>query len=145
MYIGRFDSALGTDNRVLIPFPFRADSVQGLFATRGFDRNLIILPGGAFEQVYRRASSLNMADPLARLLMRLILGSARELQVDAAGEITLPEELKAYAQLQRNVSIIGQGDYFEIWAPELWSNQESQLGDAMTNSTRFAPLVVATR
>lgn len=130
---------------MLIPSRFRSDSAAGLFATRGFDRNLIILPAGAFEAVYRQASALNMADPLARLLMRLLLGSARELHMDAEGQIALPDELTAYAELERSLCIIGQGDYFEIWSPGLWSLQESQLKDAAVNSNRFAQLVLATR
>ncbi len=113
--------------------------------TRGFDRNLQVLSTGAFRQMYTRAMSLNIADPLARLLLRLFLGSAVELEPDKRGTVTVPDELKAFAGLHEDLLLVGQGDYFEIWAPDLWSQQEAQLQDVEANSSRFSTLGVSTR
>ena len=112
--------------------------------TQGFDRNLQVLTADAFRHVYRQAASLNSADPLARLLLRLFLGSAVELP-QARTSLAVPDNLKEYAGLQVNVLLVGQGDYFEIWAPDLWSEQESQLRDVGVNASRFAALTLATR
>ena len=117
----------------------------GAFMTQGFDRNLQVLTASAFQEIYRRVTSLNIADPLARLLLRLILGTATEMGVDKSNHLIIPENLKEYANLQGNILLVGQGDYFEIWAPDLWSRQETQLRDAETNSARFSLLTVATR
>ena len=113
--------------------------------TQGFDRNLQVLTANAFQEIYRRVTSLNIADPLARLLLRLILGTATEMGVDKSNHLMIPENLKEYANLQGNILLVGQGDYFEIWAPDLWARQETQLRDAETNSARFSLLTVATR
>lgn len=113
--------------------------------TQGFDRNLQVLTASAFQEVYRRAASLNIADPLARLLLRLILGTAVELSGERTSAISIPDYLKEFAGLHENVILVGQGDYFEIWAPELWGKQEAQIGDADANSSRFAALSVSTR
>jgi DNA-binding transcriptional regulator/RsmH inhibitor MraZ len=56
----------------------------------------------------------------------------------------IPEELKDFANLQNEVVLIGQGDYFEIWSPDLWSRQEAQLRDAEMNSARFSMLTITT-
>ncbi len=53
-----------------------------MYITQGFDRNLQVLTAGAFQEIYRKVISLNIADPLARLLLRLILGTATELGMD---------------------------------------------------------------
>ena len=113
--------------------------------TQGFDRNLQVLTASAFQEIYRRVTSLNIADPLARLLLRLILGTATEMGVNKSNHLMIPENLKEYANLQQNILLVGQGDYFEIWAPDLWARQETLLRDAETNSARFSLLTVATR
>ncbi len=89
--------------------------------------------------------SLNIADPLARLLLRLILGTAHELGLDADGQLTVPQELREFASLQKDILLVGQGEYFEIWASDLWDQQETQLRDAEANASRFSALTVATR
>lgn len=113
--------------------------------TQGFDRNLQVLTAGAFREVYRKATSLNIADPLARLLLRLFLGSAVQFHTDLKGVVIVPNELKEFAHIGQDLLLVGQGDYFEIWAPELWSMQEAQLQDADANSSRFSALTVTTR
>lgn len=113
--------------------------------TQGFDRNLQVLSAGAFQEVYRRATSLSIADPLARSLLRLFLGTAIELPVANNTTASIPNELKQFAHIERDVLLVGQGDYFEIWAPDLWSLQEAQLSDSATNSSRFASLTLTTR
>jgi len=112
--------------------------------TQGFDRNLQVLTASAFEQIYRQATSLNIADPLARLLLRLFLGSAVELP-PRPPNIAIPDNLMEYASLRENVLLIGQGDYFEIWAPDQWGQQEVQLRDVEANASRFVSLTLGTR
>ena len=113
--------------------------------TQGFDRNLQVLTANAFQEIYRRVMSLNIADPLVRSLLRLVLGTATEMGVDKNNLLIIPEHLKEFANLQEDAFLIGQGDYFEIWTPELWTRQETQLRDAEMNSSRFSMLTVATR
>jgi MraZ protein len=86
-----------------------------------------------------------MTDPIARLLLRLIFGTANELTANTSGYLTIPPSLKDFAGLQEDALLIGQGDYFEIWSPELWDTQETQIRDAETNSTRFSELTVTAR
>ena len=99
----------------------------------------------AFQELHRRVMSLNLADPLTRLLLRMILGTASEIKMDKSGFIVIPSELKDYADLHEEILLIGQGEYFEIWAPDLWSKQEIQLKDVEANSSRFSTLTVAIR
>ena len=128
-----------------MPASFRGQLAGGAYVTQGFDRNLQVLTSDAFQQIYRTVVSLNIANPLARLLLRLILGTAQESGVDADGQLIIPEELKDFANLHNDIFLIGQGEYFEIWAPDLWGKQEAQLRDAETNASRFSALTVTTQ
>ena len=145
LFLGKFSTTLDLKDRFSVPTAFRAQLSGGAFLTQGFDRNLQVLTAKAFQEIYRRVTSLNIADPLARLLLRLILGTATELGVDKNNHLMIPANLKDFANLHEDILLIGQGDYFEIWSPDLWSRQEAQLRDAETNSARFSLLTVATR
>lgn len=112
--------------------------------TQGFDRNVQVLTAGAFQQLYRQAAALNVADPLARLMLRLFLGSAIEVPAGKT-TLTIPDRLRAYAGLEGNVLLVGQGDYFEIWSPQEWGEQESQIQDTNANASRFAALKLGAR
>lgn len=131
-------------NRISVPASFKAELTGGAYMTQGFDRNLQVLTTSAFEQLYRQATALNIADPLARLLLRLFLSSAIELP-QAKTSIAIPDNLKEFAGLKENVLVIGQGDYFEIWSPDLWSQQEAELQNVQANAMRFAGLTLGTR
>jgi len=144
LLLGKFARTLDAKNRITVPSSFKAELTGGAYMTQGFDRNLQVLTADAFQQIYRQATSLNIADPLARLLLRLFLGSAIEVPQGRTG-LAIPDNLKEYAGLQENVLLIGQGDYFEIWAPDLWAQQEAQLRDVEVNASRFAALTLGTR
>ena len=145
MFFGKFSRTLDARGRFSVPSSFREPLSGGAYLTQGFDRNLQVLTIDAFQEIYRTVVSLNIANPLARLLLRLILGTAHELGMDAEGQMTVPEELKEFANLQKDIFLIGQGEYFEIWASDLWDQQETQLRDAEANSSRFSALTVTTR
>ena len=145
MFIGKYASMLDSNNRLSVPSAFSDKVLDGVYMTQGFDRNLLVLTTDAFEEIYRRVKSLNIADPLARLLLRMILSTADRVETDKDGFITIPVELIQFANLDKEVLFIGQGDYFELWSPGLWRKQEAQLNDADTNATRFSTLTIATR
>ena len=145
MFLGKFSRTLDTRSRFSLPSSFSGQLSGGAYLTQGFDRNLQVLTSSAFQEIYRTVASLNIANPLARLLLRLVLGTAQEQGVDANGQLTIPEELKQFANLQEDIFLIGQGEYFEIWSPDLWNKQEAQLRDAETNSSRFSALTVTAR
>ena len=145
MFLGKYASVLDSKNRLSVPSAFSDKVLDGVYMTQGFDRNLLVLTTDAFEEIYRRVKSLNIADPLARLLLRMILSTADRVETDKDGFITIPVELIRFANLDKEVLFIGQGDYFEIWSPGLWRKQEAQLNDADTNATRFSTLTIATR
>ena len=145
MFLGKYSTSLNKDGRFTPPPAYGQQLSGGVFILRGFERNLFVFPHGPFEAIYRSLTAQNIADPLARLLLRLLIGTAYELGLDAGGMLTIPAELKEFADLAQDVLLVGQGDYFEVWQPDLWKKQEIQLNDVGANSSRFSSLMVATR
>jgi MraZ protein len=143
LFLGQYRYSFDDKDRLMIPARFRELLADGAFLTQGFDRNLVILTPGAFQEIYQLIMALNVADPLARFLLRMILGNATQLEVDESGRIVLPEHLREFANLTAEAVLVGQGDYFEIWSPTLWSQQQATLQDAEANTMRFVSLNLA--
>lgn len=145
MFLGKHSLRLDAKNRFSVPPKLREQVSASIYIIQGFDQNLLVLPVNAFQELAGKATALNIADPLARQLQRLILGTAHELSLDAQGHIMVPAELKEYAGLKQEILLIGQGNYMEVWSPDHWNEQEAQLMDANSNAAKFSGLMLAAR
>ncbi len=142
MFLGKISLTLDIENRLSLPPSFREQLAGGFFILQGFDRNVNVLTADAFQKIYQHVKQLNIADPLSRSLLRMMLGSAIQGSADSSGRLTIPTELKVFAELGESVLVVGQGDYFEIWSADGWKEQEQQLSNAGSNASRFAMLQV---
>lgn len=145
MFLNQYLHSFDDKGRLTIPAKFRELPAEGAFVVQGLDRNLMVLPPPVFEIIYNRLMALSMTDPSARLLRHIILGNALQVVPDGSGRILISANLRQYAELQDEVVFVGQGDYFEVWSPGLWQEQQVQINDAATNAQRFATLDLRTR
>jgi MraZ protein len=145
LLLGLYTTILETGNRIAMPDEFAEQFGDGLFVTQGFDRNIMVLTVDAFEELYERVTSVNLADPLARLLVRMILSSAYKAEVGPDGTIQLSNKLKDFAQLEQEIVLVGQGDFMEIWSPAVWGQQTAKLEQSEADPARFASLLITTR
>ncbi len=144
MFLGQYQHSLDDKGRLTIPAAFRDALAEGAFISQGFDRNLMIMTSAYFQKVYERLNAMSITDPSARLLRRLILSSAYQVEVDRFGRILLPQNLRQFLALNGEAMAVGQGDYFEIWSPTEWSQQMATLQDAEANTQRFQALDLST-
>jgi len=140
MFLGQYEHNIDQKGRVTIPVRFRELLQDGAYVTQGFDEDLIVMPIPMFERLYNRINQLSLTDPDARLLKRLIFAGADKVEVDKAGRILIPQFLRQYAHLETSATVIGVGDYFEIWCPPLWIIQSNLLQDSTANGKRFSAL-----
>lgn len=145
MFLGQYQHNLDDKGRLMIPARFRELLVGGAFITQGFDRCLMVMTSSYFEEVYRRINAMNLADPIARMLRRLILSNAYPLEVDKIGRVLLPANLRQLISLEGEAIVAGSGDYFEIWTPALWNEQLTQLQDTEANNQRFSALDLSSK
>ncbi len=141
MFFGQFYHNLDDKGRLTVPSRFREFlNSGGAFVMQGFDQNLMVFPAPTFAIISRRVQQMNMTDPTARLLRRLLYSNTDHVEMDKAGRFLLPQFLRQFASLQVNVVVVGSGDYFEIWSPEAWTAQTDLLQDAQANAHRFSAL-----
>jgi MraZ protein len=99
-----------------------------------------VLTTESFDLISQRVNQISMTDPAARLLRRLIFSNAAEVEFDRNGRILIQAYLRNGVNLNGSAIVVGVGDHFEIWAPELWQQQTALLEDGETNAKRFAAL-----
>lgn len=140
MFLGQYQHSLDSKGRLIVPARFRDDLEEGGFITRGFDHCLMVMTISYFETVYERINAMNLADPATRELRRLFFANAYSITTDKVGRISVPQDLRDFAKIEGDATIAGQGAYFEIWQPPLWSAQIDELQNAEANPQRFSAL-----
>ena len=144
MFLGQFTHTIDDKGRLTIPVRFREALSSGAYITQGFERNLMVYTTQSFEKLAQRANTLSTTDPEVRAVRRVIFGGATEVGLDASGRILIPPFLRNYAHLDGETTIVGTGEYFEIWNAESWENELVSVVDPDTNAQRFAAFDLST-
>ena len=84
---------------------------------------LLLYPLSEWEAVQAKLEGLSNINSQARLLQRLLIGHAADLELDAAGRLLLPAMLRDYACLDKKLVLVGQGNKIEIWSADHWQQQ----------------------
>lgn len=126
MFRGNNEINMDAKGRMAIPSRYRdALSVScdnSLIATIDIQDNcLIIYPLPEWKKIEEQIASLPTFNPTTRKLQRLLIGHARELELDGSGRILIPPELRQHAQLEKKVMLVGQSHRFELWGLENWN------------------------
>lgn len=123
--------ALDAKGRLSIPVRYRQhllDAADGqLILTVDRDRCLLLYPLPVWEEVERQLIRISSVNARARALKRLLLGHAEECGMDASGRILLPAPLREFANLDKRVVLVGQGNKFEIWNETSWQDWREAL------------------
>ncbi len=123
MFRGINSATLDAKGRMAVPARFR-DAVAGtcdgklVLTIEVRERCLMLYPLPAWETVQQELEARSNMDPQARLLQRLLIGHATDLEIDATGRIRIPAKLREYASLGKHLSVLGQGNKLEIWSDE---------------------------
>ena len=117
---------LDAKGRMAVPAKYRGslaeDSASRVVVTiHPMDRCLWLYPEVQWVEIARTVSQLPTFDPQNRALQRLLLGNAIDMEMDSQGRILLSGELRHYARLDKRVTVVGQGNKFEIWDEAAWS------------------------
>lgn len=139
MFRGFSTLSIDGKGRLAIPSRYRkrlsSDTDKCLVLTLNpRDRSLWLYPLSAWEQVEAKLAALSDFDKQERRTKQMMRGYATDCQIDAQGRILIPQELRDYAELRKQVIILGQWNKFEIWDEQAWAEQREswlqQIGDS---------------
>jgi len=130
LLLGEYKHNLDSKGRVAIPAKFRVELKSGAIITRGLDRCLFVFGGKEWESLVRKLTSLPLAQANSRAFVRLMLAGASDVQFDGQGRILIPDYLRNYADLKKEVIITGLYSRIEIWNLDLWQNYKNKTESA---------------
>ena len=141
MFLGQFQHNLDDKGRLMVPARYRDLLAAGAYITQGFERCLMVMTDDHFKEVYDILNNMNMANLAARELRRMILSNAYPVEVDKVGRILVPQNLRQFLGITSGeLTVAGQGEYFEVWTPAGWQTQMEKLQDVEANTQRCATL-----
>ncbi len=135
MFIGEYAHNLDEKGRLAIPVKFRRDLSKGAVVTRGLDNCLFLYTKTEWEKLAEKLAVLPISQSNSRAFSRLMLAGAMEVEIDKQGRVVLPEYLREFAGLKKNIVLAGLYNRAEIWDEEKWKTYKTQ---TETNSNEIA-------
>lgn len=133
---GHYEHSLDAKNRLSIPARFRAAFSSGVVLAKDPEPCVAIWPTERHESIIQRAlSGLNPMGSRYRTLSRFYQGNSFDIDLDAAGRVTLPPPLLGHAGIEKEVVVAGVGDHLEVWDRERWSAQVESLDSQIEEVT----------
>lgn len=126
MFIGEFQHNLDSKGRIAVPAKFRAKLSGGVIITRGLDHCLFIFSSKEWEALAQKLISLPLAQANSRAFVRLMLAGAMDGELDKQGRILIPDYLREYANLKKQIIIAGLYNRIEIWDSEDWKQYKTK-------------------
>ena len=124
MFYGEYEHNLDLKGRIIIPSKFREvfkeNFVEKFFITRGLDKCLFLFIEEEWRSQERVFKSMSFTKTEARKFNRLYFSGAVEVNFDTQGRILLPQYLKDFAQIKKDVVIVGVANRIEIWSKDRW-------------------------
>lgn len=113
--------------RVAVPTRYRDELENSLVVTIDTEETCLLLyPTRQWQVIEDNLQRLPSFNAAARRIQRLLIGHATDVELDSNGRVLLPPLLRDYAQLDKRVVMIGQGNKFEIWNETLWQTKRDQ-------------------
>ena len=116
---GEYTHSIDAKGRLFIPAKFREELGFSFVLTKGLENTLTIYPNSEWDKFAEKISSLPSKQ--SRTLQRFFVASAQDSSPDSQGRILIPQVLREYAGLSKNVKVLGMTDHIEIWDEARWN------------------------
>ena len=125
MLLGEYRHNVDVKGRVSVPSKFRDDLGQSFVVTKGLDNCLFMYSKTEWETFEEILKQLPLTNADARTFIRFFFAGATEVEVDKQGRINIPQVLRDYAGIKKDVVIAGVATRAEIWDSEAWDKYTS--------------------
>lgn len=118
MFMGEYNHTIDTKGRLIIPSKFREALGDTFVVTKGLDGCLFVYDNEEWSAFEEKLKALPITNKEARQFVRFFLAGAAEVEVDKQGRILVPNVLREFAQISKDVVLIGVASRIEIWSKE---------------------------
>ena len=140
-FTSEYDCKLDAKGRLVLPAKIKNNlpEVSGteMVLGRGFDQCLILYSMVEFNKIYSRIAGLSGFNEENRRLQRTFFMGISTVELDANGRFLIPKALQKYADLEKEVTLVGMGNHVEIWNPDIYNrhliNDPTEFNDLAKN------------
>ncbi len=124
MFIGEYKYNLDDKNRLAIPSKFRKFFTDGAVITKGLDNCLFIYTTKEWQKLVDKLANLPISKSKSRAFSSMMLASVMDVILDKQGRIILPDYLKQFAELNKQVVLAGLYNRLEVWDEKSWGKYQ---------------------
>ncbi len=128
MFRGRFEHTVDAKGRLSIPVKFRdllGETGDTRLVVTTYDGCLIAYPYAEWKILEERIAGLSEFKQETRAFLRFFYSSATDCPIDRLGRVLIPQPLREYAKLEKEVMLVGAFKQFEIWSKPTWDEAEA--------------------
>ncbi len=125
MFMGEYNHTIDVKGRLIIPSKFREILGDAFVVTKGLDGCLFVYDNEEWKRFEEKLRSLPITNKEARQFVRFFLAGATEAEVDKQGRILIPNVLREFAEITKDVVLVGVGSRIEIWSRERFEETAS--------------------
>jgi len=137
MLSGEYRHSIDLKGRIIIPSRIREEMGLKIVITRGLDGCLFGYSEKTWNGILEKLNTLPFTKRDARNFTRFMTSGAITLEFDKQGRINIPNYLNEYANLLKDVVIVGVINRIEIWSKDKWeefmNNNIESLSDISEN------------
>lgn len=126
-FMGEYNHTVDAKGRLIIPATYREKLGERFVVTKGIDDCLVVYAMEQWEELLEKLSQISMTRQNNRNFNRFMLGKAGEVELDSHGRILLNTAFREYAQIEKDVVLVGAGKYIEIWAKDKYEEMMNGL------------------
>ena len=126
MLIGEYEHSLDVKGRLIMPAKLREDMGEKFIITKGLDGCLFGFSQNEWSNFEEKLKTLPLTNKNARDFVRFFLSGAIECEIDKQGRFLIASNLREYANMEKDVVIIGVGTRLEIWNKDKWKEYNSE-------------------
>ena len=129
MLIGEYQHSIDAKGRVFMPSKFREELGENFLVTKGIGKCLFVFSKDEWKNFADKLKQIPMTDISSQSFIRMLFASACECETDKQGRILLPQRLRDFAQLAKDMVVIGVGSRAEIWSKDNWDGYNQNAYD----------------
>lgn len=123
MFRGRFEHGIDNKGRLSIPSKFReilSTNFDERLIITNFDGCLWAFPVAEWQRIEDKVAALPQMQDVVKAFQRVFISAAVEAPIDGSGRIQIPQTLREYAGITKDVILVGVTNRIEIWSRERW-------------------------
>lgn len=129
MFMGEYQHNIDSKGRLIMPAKFRDELEEIFVITKGLDGCLFVYPLSEWQQLEKKLKQLPFTRKDARAFARFFFSGAVECELDKQGRVLLPANLRNYANLKKEVVVIGLANRLEIWSQDIWEKYSNSTAE----------------